>query len=74
MMRMMPTSATTGEKLSGFRRFTNTLSLSMPARDRIHAVRVVPILEPMMTPMVCPNSMTPELTRPTSITVMAEED
>ena len=46
----------------------------MPVRDRIHAVRVVPMLEPMMMPMVCLNSMTPEFTRPTSITVMAEED
>ena len=27
-----------------------------------------------MTPMVCPSSMTPEFTSPTSITVMAEED
>ncbi len=27
-----------------------------------------------MMPMVCPSSMTPEFTRPTSITVMAEED
>ena len=46
----------------------------MPVRDRIHAVRVVPMSEPMMMPMVCLNSMTPEFTRPTSITVMAEED
>ena len=41
---------------------------------RIQAVRVVPILEPMMTPTVCPSSITPEFTSPTSITVMAEED
>ena len=46
----------------------------MPVRDSSHAVRVVPILEPMMTPMVCPSSITPEFTRPTSMTVMAEED
>ena len=50
------------------------LSLSMPVRERIQAVSVVPMLEPMMTPMVWPISMTPEFTRPTSITVMAEED
>ena len=74
MIRMMPIRAMTGEKFSGFRRLTKTLSLSMPVRDRIQAVRVVPMLEPMMTPMVCPSSMTPEFTRPTSMTVMAEED
>ena len=74
MISRMPARAIRGEKFSGFKRFTKMLSLSMPVRERIHAVRVVPMLEPMMTPMVCPSSMTPEFTRPTSITVMAEED
>lgn len=46
----------------------------MPERLKIHAVTVVPMFEPMMTPMVCPSSMMPELTRPTSMTVIAEED
>ena len=46
----------------------------MPDRERIQAVRVVPTLEPMMTPTVCPSSIMPEFTRPTSITVMALED
>ena len=40
----------------------------------IQAVNVVPILDPMSTPMVCWNSSIPEFTRPTSITVTAEED
>ena len=74
MISRIPARAIRGEKFSGFSRFTKTFSLSMPVRDRIHAVRVVPMLEPMMMPMVCLNSMTPEFTRPTSITVMAEED
>ena len=74
MISRIPARAIRGEKFSGFSRFTKTFSLSMPVRDRIHAVRVVPMLEPMMIPMVCLNSMTPEFTRPTSITVMAEED
>ena len=43
-------------------------------RDSSHAVSVVPILEPIITPMVCRSSITPEFTRPTSITVIAEED
>ena len=74
MMRRMPTKATTGEKDSGFRSLSHTVSLSMPARDKIQAVSVVPMLEPMITPMVCPSSIMPEFTRPTSITVIAEED
>ena len=74
MISRIPARAIRGEKFSGFSRFTKTFSLSMPVRDRIHAVRVVPMLAPMMMPMVCLNSMTPEFTRPTSITVMAEED
>ena len=74
MVMMMPASAATGEKTSGLSSFSQTLSPSMPDRERIQAVRVVPTLEPMMTPTVCPSSMMPEFTRPTSITVMAEED
>ena len=50
------------------------LLLSRPARERIQAVMVVPMLEPMITPMDWLRVMTPELTRPTSITVTAEED
>ncbi len=74
MMRMMPISAMTGEKFSGFKSWTKTLSLVMPDRLRIHAVTVVPMLEPMITPTDWPSSMMPEFTRPTSMTVMAEED
>lgn len=32
------------------------------------------MFEPMMTPIVCPSCMIPELTRPTSMTVIADED
>ena len=73
-MSSPPARASRGEKLSGLSMLTRTFSLSMPVRERIHAVSVVPMLEPMITPMVWPISMTPEFTRPTSITVMAEED
>ena len=69
-----PTRATTGENTSGFSSCIQRTSLSMPDRERIQAVSVVPTLEPMMTPTVWPSSMMPELTRPTSITVIAEED
>ena len=74
MIRTTPARASSGEKFSGLSILTRTLPLSMPVRERIHAVSVVPMLEPMITPMVWPISMTPEFTRPTSITVMAEED
>ena len=69
-----PISAMTGEKFSGFNIEMNRLSLSIPERLRIHAVRVVPMLEPMMTPTVWASSMMPEFTSPTSITVSADED
>ena len=50
------------------------LLLSMPARLRIHEVIVVPMFEPMIMGMACPSFMTPELTKPTTVTVVAEED
>ena len=74
MVMTTPASATTGEKTSGFSSCSQMASLSIPDRERIQAVRVVPTLDPMMTPTVCPSSMMPEFTRPTSITVTAEED
>ena len=75
MMRIMPMRAKTSEKQEGFRSLNTILSPeSMPARDKIHAVSVVPISEPNITPTVCGSSMIPEFTKPTSITVMADED
>ena len=74
MMSSTPARASRGEKFSGLSILMKKFPLSMPVRERIHAVSVVPMLEPMMTPMVCPSSMTPEFTNPTSITVTAEED
>ena len=46
----------------------------MPERLVIHAVSVVPMLAPKMMLMVWLNCMMPELTRPTSMTVVAEDD
>ena len=69
-----PMMARMGEKFSGFSIFSHILPLWMPERERIHAVSVVPILAPKMTYSVWPNFIMPELTRPTSITVTAEED
>jgi len=40
----------------------------------IHAVRVVPILAPMMTEMACASVSSPALTNDTVITVVAVDD
>ena len=38
-----------------------------------HAVTVVPTFAPIIILIVCPNFIMPEFTKPTSITVVAEE-
>ena len=50
------------------------LSLCIPVRLKIQEVIVVPILAPMITPTACDNFMIPEFTKPTTITVVAEDD
>ena len=42
--------------------------------SRIDAVILVPILAPMMIPIACFNFIIPELTKPMTITVVAEDD
>ena len=69
----VPIRATTGTNDVGLRSCSHILSLLMPLKLRIHAVMVVPTLEPMITLMACRRSMSPELTNPTTITVVAEE-
>ena len=74
MMRTVPTRARMGVKEVGLSICMKKLPPSMPARDRIHAVTVVPTLAPMITPMAWRRESRPELTKPTTITVVAEED
>ena len=69
----MPTNARIGVKEDGLKRRTKKLLLSIPARLKIHAVTVVPIFAPMITLMDCLSVMSPELTNPTTITVVADE-
>ena len=69
-----PMRAIIGEKFSGLSMDRKKLSVLRPFKPRIQAVRVVPTLEPMITPTVCDKSIIPELTRPTSITVRADDD
>ena len=73
MRKIMPTSARIGVNAVGFNIFRKMLSPEMPPRLKIQAVTVVPMLAPMMTPMACFKVITLELTKPTTITVVAEE-
>ena len=74
VMRMMtPISAMTGAKVVGFKSCIQP-SPSRPARESIHVVMVVPMWEPMITGMAWDRRMSPELAKPTSITVVADED
>ena len=70
---MMPASASTGVKDEGFSNSSQSVPPSMPARLSSHAVTVVPTLAPMMTLMACRSVISPELTKPTTITVVADE-
>ena len=73
MNRMIPATAITGTKEDGFKSWTQMLSLLTPLRLRIQAVMVVPTLDPMITLMACFRVIRPELTKPTTITVVADE-
>ena len=74
IIKIIPTNAIIGENDSGFKSLTKKFELSIPDKLKIHAVIVVPILEPIITPIACDNFIIPELTKPTSITVTADED
>jgi hypothetical protein len=50
------------------------ISALKPKSDTIHAVTVVPMLAPIITPTACESVKRPALTKPTVITVVAEED
>ena len=45
----------------------------MPERLKIQAVMVVPRFAPMMTPVAWDSFIMPELTKPTTMTVVAAE-
>ena len=69
-----PTKARIGVKDSGFKSLRNIFDASSPVKLKIQAVIVVPTLAPIITPTVCDKLIIPEFTRPTSITVTAEDD
>ena len=69
----VPISARTGVKEEGFKSCMKMLSLEIPPRLKIHAVTVVPMLAPIITPIDCLSVIIPEFTKPTTITVVADE-
>ena len=74
IIRIMPTSASTGVKEDGFSRRIKKFWLSIPVRLSSHEVSVVPILAPIITLTACERVIRPEFTNPTTITVVAEDD
>ena len=67
------------EKMSGIPMASSgmakaAISTLKPIAEIIHAVTVVPILAPIMTPMDCAKVIRPALTKLTTITVVADED
>ena len=58
----------------GLSSLINTFPLLIPVSDRIHDVIVVPMLAPIIMPTACASFIIPELTKPTTITVVADED
>ena len=73
-MNMTPIAASTGENEVGLTNCKKKLSLSIPVRLSTHEVIVVPTFAPMMIPIACESFIIPELTKPTTITVVADED
>ena len=50
------------------------MSALKPSHDTIHAVTVVPMFAPIITPMACVSVSNPAFTKLTTITVVADED
>ena len=72
--KIIPTKAKIAEKDSGLRSFIMKLSPCMPDKLNIHDVTVVPRFAPIITPTPCLSFIIPELMKPTTITVVADED
>ena len=70
---MIPMPASSGENEDGLSSLKNRVLPSMPVSDSSHEVMVVPMFAPMMTPTAWPSFMMPELTNPTTMTVVADE-
>ena len=71
---LTPTIAKIGVNELGLSNSTNKLSPWIPVRLSSHDVTVVPILAPIIMPTAWLSFMIPELTNPTTITVVADDD
>ena len=74
MRRMMPITATTPVRVAVESRDTQPEPPSRADRQMIQPVTLVPRMAPMMMPMACLTFIMPELTKPTTMTEVAEED
>ena len=72
--RIMPIKANTAENDEGLSSFIIILSPSIPERLKIQDVIVVPTFAPIMMPIACLSFIIPEFTKPTTITVVADDD
>ena len=72
-MNKNPTKASIGVKDDGFKSRRKKFSPEIPLRLKIHAVTVVPMFAPIIILIVWESFIIPEFTKPTSITVVAEE-
>ena len=74
--RSIPAKASIGVKVAGLKRLRIVLAPLpvIPVVLRSHDVTEVPRLAPMITPVACLRVISPELTKPTTITVVAEDD
>ena len=73
MIIIKPIIARIGVNDVGFKRLTQMFELSIPVKLRIQDVMVVPTFAPIIIPIACLRLIIPELTKPTTITVVAEE-
>ena len=72
--RTIPTTATIPVRVAVLSRSTQPLPPEMSDRQRIHPVMLVPKMAPITTPMACLTCIMPELTKPTTMTEVAEDD
>ena len=72
--RSVPITATTAEIVAVERMFAIPPEPLIYERQSIQPVILVPILAPMIIPIACFSFIIPELTKPITITVVAEED
>ena len=71
----MPIIASFGIHVDGLRKVSIAEApspASMPESETIHAVSAAPRFEPIITPTDCRSDIVPELTKPTTMTVVAE--